>query len=70
MFKLILAELWARVFVAYKSTLLSIALVAADVVLHQLELAPLPPWAHYLVGLAATILALYKPKAAPALPAP
>ena len=59
--------LWQRVVLAYKSTLLGMALMAADVVISQLSAAPLPQWAHAVVGVAAAILALYKGKTDPAL---
>lgn len=73
MFKSILISLWDRVFVAYKSTLIGVALVAATVVIDSLQAAPLPSWAKAIVGVVAAILALYKGKAqAPQLvpPAP
>ena len=57
--------LWERVAVAHKSTFLGIVLVAADVLVTQLQVAALPQWAHALVGVAATVLALYRGKAAP-----
>ncbi len=54
--------LWTRVVVAYKSTFLGIALVAADVIVSQLQAVTLPNWAHAAVGIAAALLALYKGK--------
>jgi hypothetical protein len=61
----ILTALWQRVVVAYKSTLIGLAFVAADAIITSLEVAQLPPWAHYAVGIVASILALYRPKAPP-----
>jgi hypothetical protein len=56
-------QLYLRLWVARKSSWAALGLVAADVVVAQLEVAPLPSWAHALVGLVATGLALYKGKA-------
>jgi hypothetical protein len=55
--------LWQRVVVSYKTTLLGLALVAADAALTYLGNVNLPSWAHAVVGLAASVLALYKSKA-------
>ena len=55
--------LWTRVVVAYKSTLLGIAIAVADVILQQLDAVQMPQWAHALVALVAAALALYKGKA-------
>jgi hypothetical protein len=65
--KTILVALYTRVVLAYRSTLIGLALVAADVVVSSLQTAPLPQWVHIVVGVAASILALYKGKQAPAL---
>ncbi len=62
MLKTIGNALWARLWGSYKSTLLGMALVAADVIVTQLEGATLPNWAHAAVGIAATLLALYRGK--------
>jgi hypothetical protein len=59
------AMLYERVFKAYKTTLLAMALATADVVVTQLNLLALPGWAHGLVAIVATVLTFYK-KAAPA----
>jgi hypothetical protein len=61
-FKSLLVALWDRVFVAYKSTLIGLALVAADVVISSLQSAAIPQWAHAVVGIVASLLALYKGK--------
>ena len=63
--KAILSALWERVVVAYKSTLLGLALVAADAIVSSLQVAEIPQWAHVVVGVVASILALYKGKVAP-----
>ena len=63
MLKSLGSALFHRVVLAYKSTLLGLALVAADVVISQLQVATLPNWAHVVVGLAASVLALYRGKA-------
>lgn len=65
--KAILSALYERVIKAYKSTLIGLALVAAVVVVEQLQVAALPSWAQAVVGVVASILALYKGKQ-PALP--
>ena len=65
MFAKIGKALWERVVLAYKSTLIGLALVAADVIVTQFQAAELPQWAHAVVGIVAAILALYKGKAAP-----
>jgi hypothetical protein len=67
MLKSILSALYERVFKAYKTTLLGMALVAADVIVAQLQTAPLPNWVHAVVGVVAAVLTLYKGK--PAEPA-
>lgn len=58
----ILVSLYHRVILAYKSTLLGIALVAADAIVSQLQGASLPGWAHAVVGIVASILVLLKKK--------
>lgn len=69
MLKKIGLELWTRVVKAYASTLIGVALVAADVIVTNLQSATLPSWAHAVVGIVAAILALYKGKQpTPALP--
>jgi hypothetical protein len=62
MFKSILSSLYERVVKAYKSTLLAIGLVAATVIVEQLQAAALPVWAKSIVGVAAAILTFYKGK--------
>jgi len=54
------SALWQRVFVAYKTTLFGLALVAADVVISTLQAEALPQWVHVVVGIVAAVLALYK----------
>jgi hypothetical protein len=62
------SALYERVFKAYKTTLLAMALTAADVLVTQLDLAAIPQWAHAVVGVVAAVLALYRGKqAAPQL---
>lgn len=68
MLKSIGLSLWTRVVVAYRSTLLGMALVAADVIVTQLQVATLPTWAHALVGIAASVLALYRGSSVPPAP--
>jgi len=53
-------ELYSRVVLAWKPTLLGFALALADAAVSYLQLAQLPSWAHWAVGLVATALALYK----------
>lgn len=55
--------LWQRVFVSYKTTFLGLALVGADALVTYLGAVSLPTWLHAVVGVAASILALYKSKA-------
>jgi hypothetical protein len=66
MIRTILSSLYSRVFVAYKTTFLGLGLVAADVLVTTLQAATLPTWAHTVVGIAASLLALYKGHAKPA----
>jgi uncharacterized membrane-anchored protein len=64
----ILSALYKRVVVAYKSTLLGLALVAATAVVETLQAESLPTWARAVVGVVSAILVLYKGKRqAPAL---
>jgi hypothetical protein len=70
MLKAIAGSLYDRVFVAYKSTLIGLGLVAADVVVSNLQTAALPQWAHALVGVVAAVLTLYKGKASAPQPTP
>lgn len=68
-FKMLGTALWTRVILSYRTTLLGLALAAVDVIIAQLDAAPIPPWAHALVGLCAMALALYRGKAKlPGLP--
>lgn len=55
--------IWQRVFVSYKSTLLGLALVGADAAVSYLTSVQLPTWLHAVVGVAASVLALYKSQA-------
>lgn len=52
--------IWQRVFVSYKTTLLGLALVGADAAVTYLGSVQLPTWLHAVVGVAASLLALYK----------
>ncbi len=65
MFRALARDLYQRVIVAYRSTLIGLALIVADVVLEWLNAVSLPPWAHYIVGLVAAGLAYYRPKPPP-----
>lgn len=56
----LLKTLWQRVFVSYKTTLIGLALVGADAVVSYLGSVSLPTWLHAVVGIAASVLALYK----------
>jgi uncharacterized membrane-anchored protein len=58
----ILSALYKRVVVAYKSTLLGLALVAATAVVETLQAESLPAWARTVVGVVSAILVLYKGK--------
>jgi hypothetical protein len=60
--KSILAALWTRVFVHYESTFVGLGFVAADVLFSTLSEASIPPWAHVVVGICASLLALAKGK--------
>ncbi len=64
MIRTILVALYERVFKAYKSTLLGMVLVAGTVVVETLQAEALPTWARTVVGIAATLLALYRGKQA------
>lgn len=60
MFAKLLSSLYTSVFVAYKSTILGLALVGADAIISTLQAATLPTWAHTVVGIVASLLVLYK----------
>lgn len=60
MFKSILSSLYERVFKAYKTTIVAAGLVAATVIVEQLQAATLPTWAKGIVGVVAAILTFYK----------
>ena len=66
-FKGLLVTLWQRVILSYKSTLVGIGIALADATIQYLTAAPIPTWAHTLVGLAAAALVLVKepPKTPP-----
>lgn len=56
------SSLKQRVFVAYRSTLTGIGLVAADAVLSTLQDQPLPQWAHVAVAIVAGAFVAYRKK--------
>lgn len=62
MLKKIGSELYTRVFKAYISTFIGLAVLAADVVIQTLSGSNVT-WVHAVAGVAAALLALYKPAA-------
>ncbi len=64
MIKSILSELYTRVFLAYRSTLLGVALAAAEVIAQQLA-GSNNVALHAAAGVALTLLALYRGQSAP-----
>ena len=66
MLKAIGSDLYQRIFVAYKSTFLGLLIIAGDVIFAHLQTAPLPPTAHYAVGVLASLFILYKGQVASA----
>lgn len=54
------SALYERVWLAYKSSLTALALVAADAIVSSLQTEPLPQWLHVAVGIVAMALLAYK----------
>lgn len=54
------SSLYERVWVAKKSTVTALLLVAADAIVSGLQTEPLPRWLHIVVGLAAAVLVAYR----------
>ncbi len=59
------SDLFQRVIVSKKSTLVGLAIVAADVIIQNL-VASSNPTIHTIAGIAASLLVLYKGSAQPA----
>lgn len=69
MFKTIVQDLYTRVFVASKSSILALAVACGDVITQDM-LASSNKWVHGIAGVVSFLLLMYKGQASLPAPAP